>query len=238
MFKLIAVGDQKIKLNFNADSVPIYTKPFSEQDKIQQEIIQSYQKISYKKSPLIVYPPKARRSIRGEIAYDHIDPIVHQNEVIPNLFIGDFSSFKAAVKENPYKIDLAIRVNHQLFDFKPLTNIKIMELGFDVPDDNSEQSWNNLSAKFGVMFLAIDNALAQNKHVLISCTMGRSRSSTVVMAYLMYRYHVTFKQAFSFLFQKRLINPRDNFVAGLKAYEKRLKDYLLFGIRFFRSTPN
>jgi len=213
----------KKTFNLNADAIPIRNTPLSEKEQKQQKVIQSYGNIKRKQTQFILFPEHMFLSKMGELENDQDDPIIHQHEIIPNLFLGDFASFKTAVKENPNKIDLAVRVNHEQFKFKPLTNIKTLELGSDVQDDNSAEAWHKLSAKFGDIFKEIDEALSQNKRVLVSCGMGVSRSATTVMAYLMYRFKLTFKQAFNFVYQKRsTVRPRENFVDGLKVYERRL----------------
>lgn len=51
--------------------------------------------------------------------------------------------------------------------------------------------------------------------VLVHCIMGMSRSSTLVLAYLMIHRHLTLKQALQKLVQKRAIYPNRNFLALL-----------------------
>ncbi|KAM6898834.1 dual specificity protein phosphatase 13A-like isoform 5-T5 [Lycodopsis pacificus] len=51
--------------------------------------------------------------------------------------------------------------------------------------------------------------------VLVHCIMGMSRSSTLVLAYLMIHRHLPLKQALQKLIQKRAIYPNRNFLALL-----------------------
>ncbi|XP_029312152.1 dual specificity protein phosphatase 13-like isoform X3 [Cottoperca gobio] len=51
--------------------------------------------------------------------------------------------------------------------------------------------------------------------VLVHCIMGMSRSSTLVLAYLMIYHHLPLKRALQKLIQKRAIYPNRNFLALL-----------------------
>ncbi|XP_041829242.1 dual specificity protein phosphatase 13-like [Melanotaenia boesemani] len=51
--------------------------------------------------------------------------------------------------------------------------------------------------------------------VLVHCIMGMSRSSTLVLAYLMIYHHLPLKKALQKLIQKRAIYPNRNFLALL-----------------------
>ncbi|MEQ2238303.1 Dual specificity protein phosphatase 26 [Ilyodon furcidens] len=51
--------------------------------------------------------------------------------------------------------------------------------------------------------------------VLVHCIMGMSRSSTLVLAYLMIYHHLPLKHALQKVIQKRAIYPNRNFLALL-----------------------
>ncbi|MFA5879946.1 MAG: dual specificity protein phosphatase [Candidatus Margulisiibacteriota bacterium] len=210
----------------SADTIPIYDKPLSQEDKIQQKIIQTGNQINHENRTIKLFPDFTKPLVDSDNYFDaevkdlKKDPMIHAQEVIPNLFIGDFAAFKSITNNNPYNIDLAIKVNRAKVGNIP---IKVMNIGQNIEDNNSVASWQSLSNQFNEVFKEIDAALAASKRVLVSCGMGISRSATTVIAYLMYRYKVTFNEAFGFLYQRRpVINPMPNFVAGLQAYEKRL----------------
>ncbi|XP_046356197.1 dual specificity protein phosphatase 19-like [Haliotis rufescens] len=60
--------------------------------------------------------------------------------------------------------------------------------------------------------------------VLVHCNAGVSRSATFVIAYLMKKEGITFKEAFNFLRSKRPATcPNPGFVSQLKKYEEILK---------------
>ena len=64
---------------------------------------------------------------------------------------------------------------------------------------------------------------------------GISRSSTIVIAYLMWKTQATYNEAYFFVKNRRkFIPPNDGFVQQLKIFEKLLKDnnYDLNKIKF------
>lgn len=63
------------------------------------------------------------------------------------------------------------------------------------------------------------------KNVYVHCYMGMSRSSTIVIAYIMYKKKMSFKEAFNFVREKRnCVSPNVGFVEQLVLFEKYLKD--------------
>ena len=61
----------------------------------------------------------------------------------------------------------------------------------------------------------------QHTNVLVHCYMGRSRSATVVIAFLMRERHMTFLAAQKFVKDKRnIINPNRGFLNDLRQLEK------------------
>ena len=63
------------------------------------------------------------------------------------------------------------------------------------------------------------------KNVYVHCYMGMSRSSTIVIAYIMYKKKLCFKEAFNFVSSKRsCISPNVGFKEQLVLFEKYLKD--------------
>lgn len=58
-------------------------------------------------------------------------------------------------------------------------------------------------------------------NVLVHCHFGVSRSATLIIAYLMEKYKMTFEQAFVYVRQRRkFINPNSGFVAQLREYQR------------------
>ena len=59
--------------------------------------------------------------------------------------------------------------------------------------------------------------------ILVHCNAGVSRSASIIIAYLIKYYDMTFDEAFRFVKGKRsFIRPNEGFVEQLKTYEKKL----------------
>jgi hypothetical protein len=59
-----------------------------------------------------------------------------------------------------------------------------------------------------------------NTNVLVHCDMGISRSSTVMIAYLMRTHGWDFDKTLAFVKEKRRIRPNENFVEQLKVWDE------------------
>ena len=66
----------------------------------------------------------------------------------------------------------------------------------------------------------IDDAIMDNSKILIHCQAGRSRSATILIAYFMRKYNISYMKAYEFVKSKRsIINPNKEFVEALKEYQ-------------------
>lgn len=99
-------------------------------------------------------------------------------------------------------------------------NIEWIRLVID--DDKDEK----ISQYFFEVHNIINKALAENKNVIVHCAAGISRSSSLVIAYLMIENRWSYEEAYNYVKSKRsIINPNIGFVKQLKALEYRLKMY-------------
>lgn len=81
----------------------------------------------------------------------------------------------------------------------------------------------DLEEHFDDCFAFIDEARQSGGAVLVHCFAGRSRSVTVVVAYLMKTYGMNFSQAFDLVRAKRpQATPNPGFVVQLKQFERKL----------------
>jgi hypothetical protein len=69
----------------------------------------------------------------------------------------------------------------------------------------------------------IDESLMDYGGLLVHCIVGRSRSPTVIISYLMKHHKMTLKEAYDHVKNKRdIVRPNDGFIQSLINYEKKL----------------
>uniref|UniRef100_A0A3B4Y575 Dual specificity protein phosphatase n=1 Tax=Seriola lalandi dorsalis TaxID=1841481 RepID=A0A3B4Y575_SERLL len=137
------------------------------------------------------------------------------DEVLPNIYIGN-----VAVAQNKAALQ-KLGITHVL-NAAHSKRGSIGNRGFygndfvycGIPADDSTHF--DLDVYFQPAADFIHKALkTPDGKVLVHCIMGMSRSSTLVLAYLMIYRHLPLKQALKKLIQKRAIYPNRNFLALL-----------------------
>jgi len=92
-------------------------------------------------------------------------------------------------------------------------------LQLDIEDDSGFE----ISKYWESAFKFIDKGVASGGKVLVHCLAGVSRSPTMVLGYIMYRYGVPLKQALEIVTKARpVIAPNLGFVKQLRDLEKSL----------------
>ncbi|RNA01045.1 dual specificity phosphatase 1 isoform X1 [Brachionus plicatilis] len=91
-----------------------------------------------------------------------------------------------------------------------------------IPAEDKEDY--NIRYHFEEAFQVIDHARLTNGKILVHCKKGKSRSATIIIAYLMSRYNLSYHQAYQYVqSRKSNINPNDYFIRLLCEYDKELK---------------
>lgn len=86
----------------------------------------------------------------------------------------------------------------------------------DVEDENILEYFETLLPK-------IHNELINNRGVLVHCIYGRSRSTSIVAAYLIKYKKMTTEEALKFIKEKRTqIDPNPSYLSQLKEFEKKI----------------
>ncbi|KAM9727903.1 dual specificity phosphatase 29-like isoform 1-T3 [Menidia menidia] len=150
----------------------------------------------------------------------------HVNEVWPSVYIGD----EKTALERPGLSDVGIthvlnaaegKWNNVLTGAHYYSDMSIQYYGIEADDKPTF----NISPYFCPAAEFIHEALRhpQNK-VLVHCVMGRSRSATLVLAYLMMKHSLTVVEAIERVRQHRCILPNHGFLRQLRALDIALQE--------------
>ena len=133
--------------------------------------------------------------------------------IFQNIFIGNIDD------ANNYEWLKRNNITHVLgvVDYQQKFN-DINYLVFPRVDDDPSQ---NIAKYFSRSFRFIEDSVEKNGNVLVHCHAGISRSSTIVIAYLMYKYSVNLEKAFEMVKRARcMIAPNQGFINQLRAFDR------------------
>lgn len=154
--------------------------------------------------------------------YSNKENIFEANKIIEGIYLGDINS---------------------VYDIKQLKDIGITHIisvisGFVPPYPNDfnylvlnalDNVNTSLIEHFDETNSFIDDAFIDNKKVLIHCQYGRSRSATIVSAYIIKSFGMDVKNSLEVVKSKRnIIEPNEYFVNQLKEYYSSLYPQCLF----------
>jgi len=136
------------------------------------------------------------------------------DRILDGLYLG---SHEAALNQKELRIR---EISHILTVGRDLSqpfteeiNYKLIE-AWDDPDQNMFQHFEDC-----IQFI---NEGRDAGGVLIHCAAGISRSSTIVLAYIMREEGLSFKDAFALVFSRHFICPNEGFIKQLIQWEKLL----------------
>lgn len=140
----------------------------------------------------------------------------HLHQIVPGLYLGDIRA-----GWNPYILkNYNIAAVLQIFgEDAPMEVRKIERLVLKMDDDPEE----DIFSVFDDTYDWIESKLEKKQNILIHCYAGISRSATIVIAYLIKRYKMTYEDAHRFVLKKRdVIDPNFGFIIQLMFYQKKL----------------
>jgi protein-tyrosine phosphatase len=141
------------------------------------------------------------------------------SEIVDNLFLGDIDDVQSLNFISDNNIQLIINAAEEVSVPDYATVNKVINL---IWKDSLKQE-----IPFNLLDELIENIneyLYEGKGVLVNCYAGISRSTTIVIAYMMKMFNMNFKKAYWYVIEKRVdVMPNDNFIRILKRYEKYLK---------------
>ena len=142
---------------------------------------------------------------------DGADPTL--DEILPGLFLSDFKKAERIYLLQKYGITHILTVCEDLPPrFPDQFTYRVHSID-DSPGINIRSLFADTNA-------FIDGALAQGGHVLVHCLMGVSRSATTIIAYVMWKRHMRFAEAFELVHRKHEdTDPNSGFIQQLKDFQ-------------------
>ena len=138
------------------------------------------------------------------------------SQITENLYLGnlyDAQNISYLLKIGIQKV-LSLITDPQLLYYPKEIEHKLIKIN-DFPRENIIQY-------FGECLLFIED----NRKILVHCVAGASRSATIVIAYLMWKNQLDYKESAKFVEQMRpCINPNYGFVRQLQIFDKLLKQH-------------
>ena len=139
------------------------------------------------------------------------------NEVTNELFIGSMeSSTDKNILQNLGITHIVVAGSYLKKNFPDTFQYYSIEI--------NDADYENISQYFNNSFDFIDNAISNNGKVLIHCAAGVSRSSTILISYLMKKNKWKYDFTYDFVKKQRnCVSPNYGFIKQLQTYEKELK---------------
>jgi protein-tyrosine phosphatase len=168
-------------------------------------------------SPPKVTDASSKAPLATEKVYRHVD------EVIPRLYLGSYKSPEMLLKKlndagSTGKLRV-LNVRAESDDASIVNSPKVIYKQILIHDDPSV----NLGKYFDESNKFIDQGLADGDVVLVHCYAGISRSATLVIAYLMWKYGFTLETTHSMVKARRWqIEPNPGFHSQLHNYGAQL----------------
>ena len=151
----------------------------------------------------------------------YIDDTFEATQIIDNLWLGAISS--ACNRDALHKHNIETIVSAFLGstpDFPYDFNYERAKLR-DVEDED-------ILSEFSRLLPIIRKEVVNGKGVLCHCVKGKSRSASVVAAYLILYHNMTTEEALEFIKSKRSqVDPNIGYIEQLKTFEKQVKIDLL-----------
>ena len=151
---------------------------------------------------------------------EHFNVITNQNEIIKNLWVGNYKSAVDVDFLTKNNIKLIINLSKNI-NFVSLNNI--YKYRIPIHDNLSNESDIGMINHFDKSYSLIDNYLKNNEGILIHCKAGIQRSATLAALYLMKKYKINSKKAMQIVKSKRKIAfyIRPNFIKVFNHFDSK-----------------
>jgi protein-tyrosine phosphatase len=152
----------------------------------------------------------------NETIYNHISKLcTKMTPIIDNLILGNACDASFYYHMKNANIGTIINVTKEIPNYfqKDFEYYKI-----PLNDQNHESFTNELFERVNT-YISINTSNKKDKHILVHCYMGSSRSATIVSAYMIKKYGYTVEECVKILRSKRdIVNINTKFAKNLQDY--------------------
>jgi protein-tyrosine phosphatase len=165
----------------------------------------------------------------GEPIFDvYVNEEYHYTEIMEGLVLGTVEGANCNSIIDLFGIKRILTVGKALR--KELTD-RCDYLSISIYDSRNEDIYQF----FEKTFQYIDKAFKDKAPIFVHCAEGISRSSTIVMAYLIKKYRWSYVEAYNFVAAKRsVVNPNKTFEKQLIEYHLRINTKVFTDKRFLK----
>ena len=162
--------------------------------------------------------PKCKKEIESKNLSTHLDS--HPSEVFDWLYLG--SSLNASDKVSLKSLNIKYILNcasecKNLFE----NDNEFVYLKLETKDSNDFNIEDYFDKAYDFISMAKNNK--EKGNLLVHCQQGKSRSSAILISYLIKEEKYTTDEAYKFLKKKRrMIMPNLGFMFKLREYEKKI----------------
>eukprot|EP01121_Diplochlamys_sp_Union-15-3_P003296 TRINITY_DN13145_c0_g1_i1.p1 TRINITY_DN13145_c0_g1~~TRINITY_DN13145_c0_g1_i1.p1 ORF type:complete len:292 (+),score=39.89 TRINITY_DN13145_c0_g1_i1:50-925(+) len=143
----------------------------------------------------------------------------YPTQIVDNLYLGSYQNATSPIQISNLKITHILNCASECVTSMPY-DANIIHFKVDWEDHNEF----NIDSEFEKCFQFIE---AANGNVLIHCYAGKSRSASLVIAFLMKKHKWSFRQAMSYVKMHRPnIDPNPGFISQLEKFEKSLDEMM------------
>lgn len=164
------------------------------------------------------------------------DKPYHQyNNIMKNIYIGNYKSAQNKTFFKKHNIKAVLNCTENIPNY--FCNLKIEYMRIPVDDSLKAKDFLKMyNHLFPAIYFIYKHAVLNNSPILIHCRLGRQRSVTCVIAYLMYFHNMSMIDSANFISKKRLeslhFNTSFNFKQTLQVFEKDIQS-----CKFKKRTP-
>jgi protein-tyrosine phosphatase len=170
--------------------------------------------------------------------YNHIINIfLYPTNIIDNIYLGNGYNASNYSVIRDYNIKYIVNVTNEIPNYYEYNIISNNNTTDNTTDNNSLCTTHNLDIKYFTIpiydnsenhiYSHINKALefieeaqsSNDGNILIHCYMGSSRSASITLAYLIYKYNFSLNKGLKYLKKKRdIVNINTNFINDIKKY--------------------